>query len=90
MLSNIKPKVDMSLQSDRWIRRMAQEYKMIEPFVDGLVREEEGKKVISYGLSSYGYDLRVSDEFKVFTNMNNSIVDPKAFSRECFCRCGGR
>ncbi|NGX37452.1 MAG: Deoxycytidine triphosphate deaminase [Chlamydiae bacterium] len=74
----------MSLQADRWIRRMAQEQKMIEPFVDGLVREMEGRKVVSYGLSSYGYDLRVADEFKVFTNMNNSIVDPKAFSPSAF------
>ena len=74
----------MSLKEDRWIRQMAQEKGMIEPFTDGLVREKDGEKIISYGLSSYGYDLRVSREFKVFTNMNNSIVDPKNFSQSAF------
>lgn len=74
----------MSLQSDRWIKHMAAEEKMIEPFVDHLVRQIEGRKVISYGLSSYGYDLRVSREFKVFTNLNNSLVDPKNFSENAF------
>lgn len=74
----------MSLQSDRWIRQMAQEEGMIEPFVDGQVRYHDGKKVISYGLSSYGYDLRVSSEFKVFTNVYNSLVDPKNFSDSSF------
>lgn len=74
----------MSLQSDRWIRQMAKEFGMIEPFIDKLVREVEEEKVISYGLSSYGYDLRVSNEFKVFTNLNNSLVDPKAFSPSAF------
>lgn len=74
----------MSLQSDRWIREMAQNHGMIEPFVDQQVRHVEGKRVISYGLSSYGYDLRVSTEFKVFTNLYNSIVDPKNFSESAF------
>lgn len=74
----------MSLQSDRWIRQMAQEHGMIDPFVDGQVRYVDGKKVISYGLSSYGYDLRVANEFKVFTNLNNSLVDPKNFSESAF------
>ncbi len=74
----------MSLQSDRWIRRMAQEKGMIEPFVDGQVRYVEGNKVVSFGLSSYGYDLRVANEFKIFTNINNSIVDPKNFSESAF------
>ncbi len=74
----------MSIKSDRWIREMAQKHKMIEPFVDGQVRFEEGKKVISYGLSSYGYDLRVSRKFKLFTNLYNSIVDPKNFSDAAF------
>lgn len=74
----------MSLQSDRWIRQMAKEFGMIEPFVEGLVREVDGDRVISYGLSSYGYDLRVANEFKVFTNINNSIVDPKAFNKNAF------
>jgi dCTP deaminase len=70
----------MSLQSDRWIREMAQNQGMIEPFVDTQVRYVNEKKVISYGLSSYGYDLRVAREFKVFTNLYNSLVDPKNFN----------
>ena len=65
----------MSLKNDAWIRRMAREHKMIEPFVDSQVRAG----VISYGLSSYGYDIRVADEFKVFTNVHSTIVDPKGF-----------
>lgn len=79
----------MSLQSDRWIRQMAQKHGMIEPFVDGQVRYVDGKKVISYGLSSYGYDLRVANEFKVFTNLNNSLVDPKNFSENAFVHVEG-
>jgi dCTP deaminase len=74
----------MSLQSDKWIRRMAFEHKMIEPFAATQVREANGKKLVSYGLSSYGYDLRVAEEFKVFTNVYNSIVDPKHFRPEAF------
>ncbi len=74
----------MSLHADRWIRKMAQEKGMIQPFVGHLVREENGKKIVSYGLSSYGYDLRVSDQFKVFTNVHNSLVDPKAFQSSAF------
>ena len=63
----------MAIKSDRWIRKMALEHDMINPFNDRQVREG----VISYGLSSYGYDLRVADEFKIFTNVNSAIVDPK-------------
>lgn len=63
------------LKNDRWIKRMAEEYKMIEPFIE----EQVKTGVISYGLSSYGYDIRVADEFKVFTNVNATIVDPKSF-----------
>jgi dCTP deaminase len=74
----------MSLQSDRWIREMAENHGMIEPFADAQVRYVEGKKVISYGLSSYGYDLRVAREFKVFTNLYNSLIDPKNFSDNAF------
>jgi dCTP deaminase len=74
----------MSLQSDRWIREMAQNHGMIEPFVDTQVRYVNEKKVISYGLSSYGYDLRVAREFKVFTNLYNSLVDPKNFNENAF------
>jgi dCTP deaminase len=74
----------MSLRSDKWIRRMAADHKMIEPFADTQVREANGKKLVSYGLSSYGYDLRVAEEFKVFTNVYNSIVDPKNFQPNAF------
>ena len=70
----------MSLKPDHWIRRMALEQGMIEPFVDGQRREG----VISYGLSSYGYDMRVADEFKIFTNVRSAIVDPKDFSDDSF------
>jgi dCTP deaminase len=74
----------MSLQEDRWIQKMAEEEGMIEPFVGSQVRFEKGEKIISYGLSSFGYDLRVSREFKVFTNIYNCIVDPKNFSDNSF------
>ncbi|MCA9893086.1 MAG: dCTP deaminase [Anaerolineae bacterium] len=70
----------MGLKPDHWIREMALEHGMIEPFVDGQVR----KDVISYGVSSYGYDLRVADEFKIFTNVHSAIVDPKNFAPESF------
>ncbi len=70
----------MGLKPDHWIRRMAQEHNMIEPYVDGLKREG----VISYGLSSYGYDMRVANQYKVFTNVYNEIVDPKNFSPQSF------
>ena len=65
----------MPVKSDRWITRMAQEHGMIDPFEDQQVREG----VISYGVSSYGYDIRVANDFRIFTNVNTSIVDPKAF-----------
>jgi dCTP deaminase len=70
----------MAIKADRWIRQMAREHGMIEPFVDGQVREG----VVSYGLSSYGYDIRVADEFKVFTNINNTVIDPKNFDPRSF------
>jgi dCTP deaminase len=70
----------VSIKADRWIRRMALEHKMIEPFVDTQVREG----VVSYGLSSYGYDIRVADEFKIFTNINNTVIDPKHFDPRSF------
>jgi dCTP deaminase len=65
----------MGLKPDTWIARMAREQRMIEPFVDGQVRDG----VISYGVSSYGYDIRVADEFKIFTNVYSAVVDPKHF-----------
>jgi dCTP deaminase len=75
----------MSILSDHEIRRLAKEKRMIEPFVDRQVRQcDQGKGVIGYGLSSYGYDLRVADEFKVFTNVFNTVVDPKAFDSKSF------
>ncbi len=74
----------MSLQPDSWIKKKSEDEEMIEPFVDHLVSEENGKKIISYGLSSYGYDLRVSNKFKIFTNINHSIIDPKGFSDKEF------
>ena len=70
----------MSVLSDKWIRKMSKENDMISPFEEKQIRGDS----ISYGLSSYGYDARVSDEFKVFTNVNNTIVDPKDFSLEGF------
>ena len=70
----------MSIKPDRWITRMALEHRMIEPFVDAQVRDG----VISYGVSSYGYDVRVGDEFKVFTNVYNTVVDPKDFDPRSF------
>ncbi len=69
-----------SIKADRWIRKMAQEHGMIEPFEDRQVRTG----VISYGLSSYGYDIRVADEFKLFTNINSTVVDPKNFDARSF------
>ena len=70
----------MGVKPDKWIRKMAKEQGMIEPFVDSQVREG----AISYGVSAYGYDIRVSDEFKVFTNVFNSVVDPKNFDDKSF------
>ena len=75
----------MSVKNDRWIRRMVQEHQMIEPFAENQKRDG----VISYGLSSYGYDLRVADEYKIFTNVNNSIVDPKNFDERSFVEFKG-
>lgn len=75
----------MSIKSDRWIRRMAIEQHMIEPFADRQVREG----VISYGVSSYGYDMRVASEFRIFTNVLNSIVDPKSFDPRSFVEFEG-
>ena len=68
----------MGIKADRWIKRMAHEHRMIEPFEASQVREG----VISYGLSSYGYDIRVADEFKIFTNVFSAVVDPKKFDEK--------
>jgi len=75
----------VSVKNDRWIRKMVQEHDMINPFAEGQVRDG----VISYGLSSYGYDLRVADEFKIFTNVNTPIIDPKRFDERSFVEFKG-
>jgi len=75
----------MSIKSDRWIRRMVRESAMIEPFAENQVR----KGVISYGVSSYGYDMRVAREFKIFTNVHNTVVDPKGFDGKSFVEYEG-
>jgi len=75
----------MSIKSDRWIREMAQQHGMISPYEAGQVRSAaDGRRLISYGTSSYGYDVRCSDEFKVFTNIRSATVDPKAFDENSF------
>src|SRR5688572_13920272 len=75
----------MSIKSDRWIRQLAKATRMIEPFAESQVREG----VISYGVSSYGYDMRVADEFKIFTNVQSAIVDPKRFDAKSFVEFRG-
>jgi dCTP deaminase len=75
----------MPIKSDRWIRQMAKEHRMIEPFVESQVREG----VISFGLSSYGYDMRVADDYRIFTNVNTAVVDPKHFDPRSFVEFKG-
>src|SRR5213596_3070237 len=75
----------MSIKSDRWIRRMAEQHGMIEPFADCQVRAG----AISYGVSSYGYDMRVAPEFKIFTNALSAVVDPKHFDPKSFVEFHG-
>jgi dCTP deaminase len=81
----------MSIKSDRWIRRMARDHRMIEPFAEGSVRRADaaGRKTISYGLSSYGYDMRVAPEFRIFTNVLSAVVDPKQFDSRSFVEFEG-
>lgn len=74
----------MSVKSDRWIRRMAEQQAMIEPFEPGQVKHKDDDRLISYGTSSYGYDVRCSDEFKIFTNVHSATVDPKLFDPKSF------
>jgi dCTP deaminase len=76
-------RVRVTIKSDKWIRRMAAQG-MIEPFEAGQVKEAGGQRIVSYGTSSYGYDIRCSSEFKIFTNINSTIVDPKAFDEKNF------
>ncbi|WP_182406745.1 dCTP deaminase [Psychrobacter sp. GP33] len=75
----------MSIKSDRWIRQQAEEHGMIEPFEAGQVRfNDKGERLVSYGTSSYGYDVRCAPEFKVFTNVHSVVVDPKNFDERSF------
>jgi dCTP deaminase len=74
----------MTIKSDKWIRRMAEDHGMIEPFEAGQVRESNGHKIVSYGTSSYGYDVRCASEFKVFTNVHSATIDPKNFDEKSF------
>ncbi len=74
----------MSIKSDKWIRRMAEQHNMISPFEPQQCRENMSGKIISYGTSSYGYDIRCARDFKIFTNINSAIVDPKNFSEHSF------
>ncbi|MBI3291909.1 MAG: dCTP deaminase [Elusimicrobia bacterium] len=75
----------MAIKSDRWIKQMALEHRMIEPFVERQVRNG----AVSYGVSSYGYDIRVADDFKIFTNLKTVIVDPKNFNEQSFVNHAG-
>lgn len=72
----------MSIKSDKWIRRMSEEFGMIDPFEPNQIKEADGQRIISYGTSSYGYDIRCANEFKIFTNINSTIVDPKTSTRK--------
>jgi dCTP deaminase len=74
----------MTIKADRWIRRMALEHRMIEPFEASQIKSVDGKQVVSFGTSSYGYDIRCSTEFKIFTNVNSTIIDPKRFDEKNF------
>ncbi len=79
----------MSIKSDRWIRRMAESRRMIEPFEPNQIKEVNGQRIVSYGTSSYGYDIRCSNEFKLFTDINTTIVDPKNFDPKSFVDISG-
>ncbi|HGG60573.1 MAG TPA: dCTP deaminase [Gammaproteobacteria bacterium] len=74
----------MTIKSDNWIRRMALDHGMIEPFEQGQVRHNGDDRIVSYGTSSYGYDVRCAPEFKIFTNINSAVVDPKGFDADSF------
>ena len=70
----------MTIMSDKWIIEQSKQNKMIDPFMDSQIKTQDGKKIISHGVSSYGYDARVANDFKIFTNLNTTIVDPKDFN----------
>lgn len=79
----------MTIKSDKWIAKKSIDNDMIKPFESRLVRDINNQKVISYGLSSYGYDIRCAGEFKIFTNVNSSVVDPKNFTNDNFVDFNG-
>ena len=79
----------MTIKSDKWIRKMAKEKRMIDPFEPNQVRSNKEKRLISYGTSSYGYDVRCSSQFKIFTNINSATVDPKNFDENSFVNLVG-
>lgn len=79
----------MAIKSDKWIRKMAEQHGMIEPFAPNQMRHTDKGRVISYGVSSYGYDVRCADDFRVFTNINSAIVDPKNFNEQSFVAIKG-
>ena len=74
----------MAIKSDKWIKEMSLKHGMIEPFQENQIKKNGTGSVISYGTSSYGYDVRCADDFKIFTNINSSFVDPKAFDDKSF------
>ncbi len=79
----------MTIKSDKWIRRMAEEHGMIEPFEPHQIKQSGDRRIVSFGTSSYGYDIRCSDQFKIFTNINTAIVDPKNFDDSSFVDVSG-
>ena len=79
----------MAIKSDKWIRKMAEQKDMISPFEPKMVRDLDGKKIVSYVTSSYGYDIRCAPEFRVFTNIHSTIVDPKSFDPNSFVEFNG-
>jgi dCTP deaminase len=79
----------MTIKSDKWIRRMAEEHGMIEPFEPNQIKQSGDRRIVSFGTSSYGYDIRCSEEFKIFTNINTVIVDPKNFDDSSFVDFSG-
>jgi dCTP deaminase len=84
VMCTLRKGICMTIKADHWIRRMAEEHGMIEPFEPGQIRSNDGGRIVSYGTSSYGYDVRCAADFKVFTNINSTIVDPKAFDENSF------
>lgn len=83
-ISHCEKEKNMAIKSDKWIRRMAENAGMIEPFESEQIKENDSGKIISYGTSSYGYDVRCATEFRIFTNINSAIVDPKHFNSASF------